>query len=141
MMPTSTSWRAPTPVSGPPTCLRPRTAGSQSAWRRSVAAAKASAGGTGRVTSARASIIVGHGTTGSIEECGQAGDRFETEPVVDPARGQVVVVDVQRADRHLVEHRPADAGHGMGGDAAIAVARRGVHALDLHRVGRPGAEL
>src|ERR1700736_890327 len=135
--PTSTSYRAPTPLGGPPTWRNPRTAGSQSAWSRSAMAANASSGVTGSVTSERASIMPAL----SIDDRREIGDLLKAQTAIEGYRNRVVVVDIQRAQGDLVEQRFADAGETGAPHPVAALCRVGPHALDLHHVGRPRAEL
>src|SRR5579862_5104844 len=116
-------------------CLRARTAGSQSACSRSEMTSKASTGGTGSVTSEWVS------TTGLVEHGGEFAGGPKSEARVEPKRGLVPVVDVEAAHRNLLQQRAAHVAQRRTRDAATALARMCVDALDLHRLRRPCAQL
>src|ERR1700694_3325025 len=107
-MPASTSNRAPTPRGGPPIWRTPRTAGSQSALEMSLTTAKASAGGTGRLAVALASVM---GGSSSVHHGGEVALLLEPHPTVHAQRGLVVPVDIQADQRNVLEQQGAKRGH------------------------------
>src|SRR5450755_3602242 len=118
-------------------CFNRRIAGSQSACSISATTAKASSGGTGRVTSARVSIMI---RVPLVHHCREHIRRPEPQTFVDALRDNVVLIDIEAATWHPTENLRAHGGEASARDALVPVLRCCVHALDLHHLGGPRGE-